>query len=41
VAGCCEHSNEPLDIIKSRDFLISSVTVSYSRRTVLHVVSSF
>jgi len=35
MAGSCEHGNEPLGLIKSQ------VTVSFSRRTLLHGVSSY
>jgi hypothetical protein len=33
VAGSCKHGNEPLD-----SFLTSRVTISFSRRTLLHGV---
>jgi hypothetical protein len=37
MAGSCEHSNEPSDSIKGREFL-DWVTISFSR-TLLHEVS--
>jgi hypothetical protein len=39
VAGSCEHTNEPLGSIESVEFLASWVTVSFSRRTLLHGVN--
>jgi len=38
VAGCCEFSNETLGSIKWGNFLTSWGTVSFSSRTLLHVV---
>jgi hypothetical protein len=36
VADSCEHSNEPSGSIKGGNFFTSWVTVSFSRRTLLH-----
>jgi hypothetical protein len=39
VAGCCEHSNEQSGSIEGGDFLTSSESVSFSRRTFHHGAS--
>jgi hypothetical protein len=39
VVGPCEHCNEASGSIKAGNFLTSWMTVSFSRRTLLHVVS--
>jgi hypothetical protein len=39
VAGSCQHGNEPSGSIKSGSCFASSVTISFSRRTVLRGVS--
>jgi hypothetical protein len=39
VGGKCEHGNEPSVFIIAGNFLTSSMTVSFSRRTLLHGVS--
>jgi hypothetical protein len=37
--GSCKHGNEPLNSIKGRNFWMSSMTVSFSRRILLHGVN--
>jgi hypothetical protein len=39
VAGCSEYSNEPLGSEKAGNFLTGRLTVTFSRRTLLHGVS--
>jgi hypothetical protein len=39
VAGSCEHGNEPSGSIKGGNVLISSVTISFSRMTLLNGIS--
>jgi hypothetical protein len=41
LAGCCDHINEPSSFIQGGDLLTSRVTVSFSRRTLPHVVIHF
>jgi hypothetical protein len=38
MAGSCERDNEPTGTIKARNFLTSSMTISFSRWTLLHGV---
>jgi hypothetical protein len=40
VAGSCEHGNEPLGSTKSGEFLDYLMTISCSRKTLLHGVKS-
>jgi hypothetical protein len=40
MVGFCEHSNEPWGSINLRNFLISGVSINFSRKTLHHVVSS-
>jgi hypothetical protein len=37
----CEHSNEPLDFIKGREFFTNLVTFCFSRRILLRGVSLY
>jgi hypothetical protein len=39
VTGYCENSNERLGSTKGTEFIDSSVTINFSRRTLLHAVS--
>jgi hypothetical protein len=39
VAGSCEHGNEPFDSIKGGKVPDYRVTISFSRRTLLHGLS--
>jgi hypothetical protein len=39
MVGSCEHGNEPSGSIKAGNFLTIGVTVSFSRRTLLHRIN--